>query len=46
VDGMIVMAYIFGMAGVFFGIVAFVQTQKLTKILKEKGILEENLKED
>lgn len=34
------------MAGVFFGIVAFVQTQKLTKTLKEKGILEENLKED
>ncbi len=46
---MIVMAYIFGMAGVAFGmvgVVAFVQTQKLTKTLKEKGILEENHKEE
>ena len=41
-DGMIVMAYIFGMVG----IAAFVQTQKLTRTLKEKGVLEENPKEN
>jgi len=36
----------FGILGLVFGLIAFIQTQKLTKTLKEKGILEENLKED
>jgi len=46
VDGMIVMAYICGMTGVTFGIVAIVQIQKLTKTLKEKGILEDDSKQE
>ena len=35
----VIMAYIFGVSGMAFGIVAFVQTQKLKKKLEEKGIL-------
>ena len=34
----------FGILGLVFGLIAFIQTQKLTKTLKEKGILEENHK--
>jgi hypothetical protein len=34
----------FGILGFVFGLIAFVQTQKLIKTLKEKGILEENYK--
>ena len=41
-DGLAAMSFIFGMVGV----VAFVRLQKLTKTLKEKGILEENYKEE
>ena len=37
-DGLAIMGFIFGMIGV----VALVRLEKLTKILKEKGILEEN----
>ena len=37
-DGLAVMGFIFGMVGV----VALVRLEKLTKTLKEKGILEEN----
>ena len=29
-----------------FGLIAFIRVQKLTKTLKEKGILEENHKEE
>ena len=29
----------FGILGLVFGLIAFIQTQKLTKTLKEKGIL-------
>ena len=36
----------FGILGLVFGLIAFIQTQKLTKTLKEKGILEENHKEE
>ena len=36
------MGFIFGMVGV----VALVRLEKLTKTLKEKGILEENYKEE
>ena len=36
----------FGILGLAFGLIAFIQTQKLTKSLKEKGILEENHKEE
>ncbi len=36
----------FGILGFVFGLIAFIQTQKLTKTLKEKGILEENHKEE
>ena len=41
-EGMAVIGFIFGMVGV----IALVRLEKLTKTLKEKGILEENLKED
>jgi hypothetical protein len=34
--------FVFG----FLGLVTFVRLEKLTKILKEKGILEENYKEE
>jgi hypothetical protein len=32
--------------GFIFGLVAFIRVEKLTKTLKEKGILEENYKEE
>ena len=35
----------FGILGFVFGLVAFVRMEKLTKTLKEKGILEEDYKE-
>jgi hypothetical protein len=37
-----VMGMSLGTVGFVFGLIAFVQTKKLTKTLKEKGILEEN----
>ena len=36
----------FGILGFVFGLIAFIRVQKLTSKLKEKGILEENYKED
>ena len=36
----------FGILGFVFGLMAFVRMEKLTKTLKEKGILEENYKEE
>jgi len=36
----------FGILGFVFGLVAFVRMEKLTKALKEKGILEEDYKEE
>ena len=36
----------FGILGFVFGLIAFIQIQKLTKTLKEKGILKENHKEE
>ena len=36
----------FGILGFVFGLVAFVRLEKLTKTLKEKGILEEDYKEE
>ena len=36
----------FGILGFVFGVVAFVRMEKLIKTLKEKGILEENYKEE
>ena len=41
-DGIVVMGLIFGMVGV----VALVRLEKLTKTLKQKGILEEDYKEE
>ena len=41
-EGLAVMGFVFGMVGV----VALVRLEKLTKTLKEKGILEENYKEE
>jgi hypothetical protein len=41
-EGLAVMGFVFGMMGV----VALVRVQKLTKILKEKGILEQGYKEE
>jgi hypothetical protein len=32
----------FGILGFVFGVVAFVRLEKLTKTLKEKGVLEES----
>jgi hypothetical protein len=40
-DGLVVMGFVFGMVGV----VALVRLEKLTKTLKEKGILEDDCKE-
>jgi hypothetical protein len=34
-----------GTMGFVFGLIAFVQTQKLTKTLKEKGIFDANFKD-
>ena len=36
----------FGILGFVFGLVVFVHMEKLTKTLKEKGILEEDYKEE
>ncbi len=36
----------FAILGFVFGLIAFVRTEKLTKTLKQKGILEENYKEE
>ena len=36
----------FGILGFVFGLVAFVRMEKLTKTLKEKGILAEDYKEE
>ena len=36
----------FGILGFVFGLVAFVRMEKLTRTLKEKGILEEDNKEE
>ena len=41
-DGLAVMGFVFGMIGV----IALVRVEKLTKTLKEKGILEENYKDE
>ena len=41
-EGLALMGFIFGMVGV----VALVRIEKLIKTLKEKGILEENYKEE
>ena len=41
-EGLAVMGFIFGMVGV----VALVRLEKLTKILKEKGILDQDYKEE
>ena len=40
--GLAVMGFVFGMIGV----VALVRLEKLTKILKEKGILDQDYKEE
>ena len=42
VEGLAVMGFVFGMVGV----VALVRLEKLTKTLKEKGILAEDYKEE
>ena len=41
-EGLAVMGFVFGMIGV----VALVRLEKLTKTLKQKGILEEDYNED
>ena len=41
-DGLAVMGFVFGMIRV----IALVRLEKLTKTLKEKGILEENYKDE
>ena len=35
-----------GILGLIFGLIAFVRLEKLTKTLKEKGILEQEYKEE
>jgi hypothetical protein len=42
VEGLSVLGFVFGM----LGLVAFVRIEKLTKTLKQKGILEENYQEE
>ena len=41
-DGLAVMGFIFGMVGV----VALVRLEKLTKTLKDKGVLDDDYKEE
>ena len=41
-DGLTVTAFVFGM----MGIIALVRVEKLTKTLTEKGVLEEDYKEE
>ena len=41
-EGLVVMGFVFGMVGV----VALVRLEKLTKTLQQKGILEEDYKEE
>ena len=41
-DGLKVIGFVFGM----IGIIALVRVEKLTKTLKEKGVLEEDYKEE
>ena len=41
-DGLTVTAFVFGM----IGIIALVRVEKLTKTLKEKGVLEKDYKEE
>ena len=41
-EGLAVMGFVFGMIGV----VALVRLEKLTKILKEKGILDQDYEEE
>jgi|TARA_B100001094_G_scaffold30869_2_gene25700 hypothetical protein len=41
-EGLAVMGFVFGMLGV----VALVRVEKLTKTLKEKGILDQDYKEE
>ena len=41
-EGLAVMGFVFGMIGV----AALVRLQKLTKILKEKGILDQDYKDE
>lgn len=36
----------FGILGFVFGVLAFVRLEKLTKTLKEKGVLEESYKDE
>jgi len=36
----------FAILGFVFGLIAFVRLEKLTKTLKQKGILEENYKKE
>ena len=36
----------FGILGFVFGVIAFVRLEKLTKTLKEKGVLEESYKDE
>ena len=36
----------FGILGLVFGLVAFVRVEKLTKTLKEKGVLEESYQDE
>ena len=41
-DGLAVMGFVFGL----MGLIALVRLEKLAKTLKEKGILEENYKDE
>ena len=41
-EGLAVTGFVFGM----LGLVAFIRLEKLTKTLKEKGILEEDYKDE
>ena len=48
-EGLAVTGFVFGMMGFVFGtvgVVAIVRLEKLTKTLKQRGILEEDYKEE
>ena len=45
-DGLAVSAFCFALVGVVVGVVALVRLEKLIKTLKEKGVLEQDYKEE
>ena len=41
-----ILGFVFGLIAFVFGLIAFVRVESLVKTLKEKGVLEEDYKEE